>query len=73
MLTHVQRDVSSLLKAGKLGLGDEIDNDKYPGVRPETISNFLKDRSMEQLVEGESNVQAQIDLVRTVRPLPTGA
>jgi len=63
MLTHVQRDTSSLLKAGKIGLGDEIDNDKYSDVRPETISNFLKGRSMKQLVKGESNVQAQIDLV----------
>jgi hypothetical protein len=52
-----------LLKAGKIGLGDDIDNDKYPGVCPETNSDFLKGRSMAQLVKGESNVQAQIDLV----------
>jgi hypothetical protein len=63
MLIHVSRDTSNLLKAGKIGLGDDIDNEKYPSVKPETISDFLKGRSMAQLVKGESNVQAQIDLV----------
>ena len=52
-----------MLKAGNIGLGDDIDNQKYPDVRPETTSDFLKGRSMAQLVKGESNVQAQIDLV----------
>jgi hypothetical protein len=58
MLTGVQRDASNLLKAGRIGLGNDIDNGKYPGVRPETTSDFLKGRSMAQLVKGDSNVQA---------------
>ncbi|KAF2800900.1 NAD(P)-binding protein [Melanomma pulvis-pyrius CBS 109.77] len=45
-----------------IGLGSELDNGKYPDVKSETIREFLEARTMTQLVKGDNNVQAQINL-----------
>lgn len=50
----------NLLRDGNIELGNDLDNGRYPNIRPESLRDFLKVRTVSQLVTGESNAPAQI-------------
>ena len=61
MLTFV-RGLYSLVESGKISLGDDLDHHRYPGIKLDTVRDYISQRSVEELVNGEFNVLTRHDL-----------
>lgn len=50
------------MESGKTSLGDDLDHHRYPGIKLDTVRDYISQRSVEELVNGEFNVLTRHDL-----------